>query len=268
VSPASTLESVLAPLREHPKRTALLFDIDGVLAPIVRDAGDAAVPPRSQRSLLALAGVYGLVACVTGRQASDARRVVGLGMLAYVGSHGVERLPAGSTRPVLDPAVGEWAGRVQALGRELDTPEVRTLGIRREDKGPVVAFHWRGARDEAAAAAAIDELAVQVEAAGLHVHRGRKVMEVRPPVPMEKGRGVRALLADVDVDRALYAGDDVTDLDAFRALTELRDEGELEAVVRIAVRSDEGPSELVEQADSVVEEGDGVPDLLDALLPG
>jgi trehalose 6-phosphate phosphatase len=268
VAPASTLESVIAPLREEPSRAALLFDIDGVLAPIVRDAGDAAVPPASQRLLVQLAAAYGLVACVTGRQASDARRVVGLGMLAYVGSHGVERLPAGSTRPELDPVVAAWADRVQALGRELDTPQLRTLGVRREDKGPVVAFHWRGARDEDAAESAIGALVERVEAAGLHVHRGRKVMELRPPVEMEKGRGVRSLLEGLDVDRALYAGDDVTDLDAFRALTELRDAGALETVVRIAVRSDEGPTELVEQADGVVAERDGVTELLEALLPG
>ena len=267
MSPASTIESVIAPLREEPTRTALIFDIDGVLAPIVRDADDAAVPPSSQRRLVRLASAYGLVACVTGRQASDARRIVGLGMLAYVGSHGVERLPVGSTRPKLDPAVAAWADRVQALGRELDTPQLRTLGVRREDKGPVVAFHWRGARDERAAERAIDELVDEVEAAGMHVHRGRKVMELRPPVAMEKGRGVRSLLADVDVDFALYAGDDVTDLDAFRALTELRDAGELEGIVRIAVRSDEGPGELVEQADGTVAEGDGVAHLLEALLP-
>jgi trehalose 6-phosphate phosphatase len=204
---------------------------------------------------------------VTGRQASDARRLVGLGMLGYVGSHGVERLRPGSTAPDLDAEVAAWAGRVQDLGRELDTPELRTLGVRREDKGPVVALHWRGARDEAAAEEALDAVAERIEAAGLHVHRGRKVMELRPPVPMEKGRGVRALLADADVDRALYAGDDVTDLDAFRALAELRDEGALTAIVRVGVRSDEGPAELAEQADVVVDGEDGVPVLLESLLP-
>ena len=90
--------------------------------------------------------------------------------------------------------------------------------MRIEDKGPIVAFHWRGAPDEEAARAAIDAIAAHAEAAGLRTHWGRKVLEVRPPVRIDKGAGIASFLADTDVDAALYVGDDTTDLDAFRAL--------------------------------------------------
>ena len=125
--------------------------------------------------------------------------------------------------------------------------------MRTEDKGAIVAWHWRGAPDEEAAHAAVKRIAEQASEAGLEPHWGRKVLEVRPPVRVDKGGAVRELLRDVDVDAALYAGDDTTDLDAFRALTELVEAGRLKAAVRVGVRSDEGPPAIAEEADVVVD---------------
>ena len=50
--------------------------------------------------------------------------------------------------------------------------------------------HWRGAPDEEAARAAIDAIAARAESAGLRTHWGRKVLEVRPPVRIDKGAGI------------------------------------------------------------------------------
>ena len=44
VSAAATITEAIAPLRADPERAAVLLDIDGVLAPIVRHADDAHVP--------------------------------------------------------------------------------------------------------------------------------------------------------------------------------------------------------------------------------
>src|SRR5271166_505600 len=95
----------LAPLRESPARAAIFFDIDGTLAPIVEQPADAAVPERTRQLLSALARRYGAVACVSGRRASEARAMVGVGTISYLGSHGAELLPAGSAEAVLDPAL-------------------------------------------------------------------------------------------------------------------------------------------------------------------
>lgn len=265
---APPLADALAPLRDHPRRAALLLDVDGVLAPIVRQADAASVPAATRALLTELSRAYAVVACVTGRRASDARRLVGIGTIDYVGTHGTELLRAGWTDPVLDPDVADWGDRVAAFGRGADTPDARTLGVRREDKGAISAFHWRGAADEAAARSAVEAIAAQAEGAGLHTHWGRKVLEVRPPIRLDKGVGVVSLLADRDVDAALYAGDDATDLDAFRALAELRAEGRLRHVLRVGVVSDEGPAAIAEQADVTVKGPEGVADLLAALRPG
>ena len=50
-----------------------------------------------------------------------------------------------------------------------------------------------GARDEDAARAAIDAIAERAEAAGLRTHWGRKVLEVRPPIKIDKGAGIKQL---------------------------------------------------------------------------
>ncbi len=116
-------------------------------------------------------------------------------------------------------------------------------------------------------------IAELAEDEGFAVHWGRMVLEVRPPVALDKGLGVSALLQSA-VDReggapiksALYVGDDSTDIDAFRALRALVDAGTLQLAVRVAVGSEETPPELVEQADLTIEGQTGVRGLLQALL--
>jgi trehalose 6-phosphate phosphatase len=263
---SSSLTEALAPLRAQPRRAAILFDIDGTLAPIVDIAADATVPEPTRKLLIELSRRYGVVACVSGRRASEARAMVSIGTIAYLGSHGAEMLRAGWAEAQLDPSLEDWARRIHEFGREADTSDLRRRRVRLEDKGAIVAFHWRGAPDEEAARSAIDAVASRAEAAGLRTHWGRKVLEVRPPVRIDKGAGIASLLADVDVDAAVYVGDDMTDIDAFRMLGQLVDEGKLQTAVRVGVRSEDGPAEISEEADVVVEGTAGVQELLRMLI--
>jgi trehalose 6-phosphate phosphatase len=256
----------VAPLRSDPARAAVLLDIDGTLAPIVRHAEDAHVPEKTRTALIAVARRYGVVACISGRTATDARRVVSIGSIAYVGNHGGELLRPGASQAEVEPEFAHWSRRVQEFAGKVDTDELTRLRVRFEDKGPIVAWHWRGAPDEEAARAAVDRIAAAAEKAGFRTHWGRKVLEVRPPVQVDKGGAVQRLLREVDVDAVLYAGDDVTDLDAFRAITRLAESGRVKSALRVGVRSDEGPPEIVREADLVVDGGDGVRALLTALL--
>ncbi len=113
-SDAATLEELLLPLREAPERSAVLLDVDGVLAPIVQQPDDAHMPETTRRPLIEVARRYGTVACVSGRRASDARRIVSLGSIAYLGSHGSEVLRPGAIAPELDRELQAWTRRVQA----------------------------------------------------------------------------------------------------------------------------------------------------------
>jgi trehalose 6-phosphate phosphatase len=263
-----SLDDALAPLRADPSRAAVLLDVDGTLAPIVRHADDAHVPEPTRTQLIAVAKAYGFVACVSGRRAATARRIVSLGSITYVGNHGTEVLRGGATGVEVDEAVAEWAPRVRAFAqsRFAESDELRRLRVRGEDKEVIAAFHWRGAPDEEAAEAAVRALADRAQDEGFAVHWGRKVLEVRPPVAMDKGRGITRLLRDAGMAVGLYAGDDATDLDAFRGLRELVSDGVLQAAVCVGVRSEETPAELEAQADVLVEGPAGVRRLLEALV--
>jgi trehalose 6-phosphate phosphatase len=245
-----------------PSRSALFFDVDGTLAPIVQRAQDAAVPKETSLLLARLSRRYARVACISGRAAADVRRLVGVGGIEYSGLHGAELLEPDSSEARVMPDFARFLAEVQGFARERDTPEVRALRVRIEDKGPIVSFHWRGAPDEEAAHALVQRIASQAVSEGLWTHWGRKVLEVRPPVPIGKDRAVRELLERAPVGAALYAGDDVTDLDAFTVLMEMVQAGELDDAVTVGVRSDEGPPEIVEQARLVV---DGIPGMQQVL---
>src|SRR5215216_6296591 len=262
----ATLEELLRPLKQDPERSAVLLDVDGVLAPIVQHADEAHMPETTRRPLIEVARRYGTVACVSGRRASDARRIVSLGSIAYLGNHGSEVLRPGAIAPELDRELQAWTRRVQGFMREAYGDELKRLRVRLEDKEAIAALHWRGVPDEEGAEQAIRAVAQRAEGAGYKTHWGRKVLEIRPPVRIDKGAGIVALLRDTELAAAVYVGDDMTDLDAFRGLGELVEMGRLETAVRIGVRSDEGPEALQEEADAMVDGTDGVRELLRALL--
>ncbi len=244
----------------------MLLDIDGTLAPIVRHAADAHVPEATRSLLIEISRRYRLVGCVSGRRAAVARQIVSIGAITYVGNHGAEVLAAGSTQAVVDPRVAEWRGRVSRFAASVDTPDLQRLRVRSEDKDTIAGFHWRGAPDEEAAHAAVAAIAERAEAEGFAVHWGRKVLEVRPPVALDKGVGVTALLGDAPVQAAVYVGDDSTDLDAFHALRACVEEGRLQTAICVAVSSEETPEDLAREADLILDGPGGVRELLEALL--
>ena len=220
----------LAPLREAPEATALLFDVDGTLAPIAATPNLARVPDETKVELARLSDSYLLVACISGRPGAEAAAMVGVEDIRYVGNHGLE----------LDERAPELAGRIASF-RD-------AVGLPVEDKGLSLSYHYRSAEDEKEARAELEAVAERARAEGLDPRWGRKVLEIRPSVEADKGTAVVSLLDGVRARLALYAGDDTTDLDAFAGLARAG----LEHFVRVAVESDEGPNELVAAADLVV----------------
>jgi trehalose 6-phosphate phosphatase len=221
--------SAVERLSEAPERAAIFLDVDGTLAPIVPRPEDARVPDEARAEVARLADRYALVACVSGRTGEDARRLVGVAGVRYVGAHGLE----------LAPDADRWRDEIHSFAATVDWPV--------EDKGLTVSFHYRQAEDESAALEYLEEVAEQARRAGLIPRFGRKVLEIRPPVHADKGTAVQQMLDETGLRRALYAGDDSTDADGFRALDGL------DVGVRVAVSSDEAPSELIRLANIVVD---------------
>ncbi len=222
--------SLLARIAEDPARAAILLDVDGVLAPIVDVPHEAVVPKETRREVARLNERYALVACISGRSGADARRIVGLDQLVYVGEHGLE----------LEPEAAEWSDRLHAFAATVDWDDI-------ERKPLTVTFHYRRTENETDALAMLEAVAARARHEGLVPRFGRKVLELRPPIGAHKGTAVAHLLGERGLERALYAGDDTTDLDAFNALQGL------ELGVRVAVASAEGPAELRETADILVD---------------
>ncbi|HEX5468564.1 MAG TPA: trehalose-phosphatase [Gaiellaceae bacterium] len=233
----------LAGLREARPETALLFDVDGTLAPIVARPELAVVPQATRAELERLAAAYLLVACISGRAGEEAAALVGVEGIRYVGNHGLE----------LDPRAAGLSGAIAAF-RE-------GIGLPVEDKGLSLSYHYREADDEEAARTTLEAVAERARAEGLEARWGRKVLEIRPRAAANKGTAVSALLAEAGARRGLYAGDDTTDLDAFAALAEAG----LDRFVRVAISSVEGPPELVAAADLVLAGPDELAGLLATL---
>ena len=145
-----------------PARAAVLLDVDGTLAPIVRHADDAHVPEPTR------------VAADRGRQAlrrsspasaAAARRPRGGSSRSARSPTSATTAPsscaAGATSAEVDPDVAAvGAARVRAFADErAGRDELHRLRVRAEDKDVIAAFHWRGAPDEEAAEAAVRDVA-------------------------------------------------------------------------------------------------------------
>ncbi len=223
------------------------------------------MPAEASALLAELSERYGLVGCISGRRAAEAKRLVGVEGIAYAGNHGLELLLPGEDEPRLDPSLKGRENGAAEFVAGLEAGELAEIGLRLEDKGPIQALHWRGADDERAADARAHEIAAAAGRDGLEPRWGRKVLELRPVGGGGKDAAVAALLATDGVRAVTYAGDDRTDLDAFRRLRELHEAGELEAAVCVGVLSAEGPPEIKEESDLTVEGPEGWLEILKTL---
>lgn len=220
-SPARHPQSVVPMARLAGRPLLLMLDVDGTLAPIVRDPALATVPDATRRTLAALAARPDVfVALVSGRSAHDARRVVGVHGVWTVGNHGAEVLsPSGEL--TVDADVSRYAQAIADAAKSLAPIVDEIPGAVLEDKTWTLSIHYRNADADA-----IPRLRAAVEAiaAGrnLRMTDGKKIFEVRPPVRTDKGTAVARLAGQLGAHgptaSLLFAGDDVTDEDAFRIL--------------------------------------------------
>jgi trehalose-phosphatase len=221
---ASALEEMDAIMaRLAGRRLALFLDYDGTLTPIVRRPEDAVLSESMRTLLRELAGRV-TVAIVSGRDLADVQKMVGLDSLYYAGSHGFDAAGPGGMRmqqeeaqhhlPELDAAEGE----LRDLAAEVD-------GAWIERKRFAIAVHYRETAEEdvAAVEAAVDK--VMDARPRLRKKGGKKIFELQPDVPWDKGRAVRWLLEQLELATPdvlpVYIGDDVTDEDAFVALADV-----------------------------------------------
>jgi trehalose 6-phosphate phosphatase len=231
-------------LAADPGRSGLVLDFDGVLAPIVADPTTSALPDRVAASLERLAGRLGLVAIISGRPVTFLVERVGLAGVPLLGSYGMVESWDGVRQ--IAPEAQEWLAPVREAGRTLRELLVGSPGIRVEEKSVSVAVHWRQAPDHVAAADLVRRATARVsEETGLRLEPGKLVEELRPPINVDKGSAISALLAaHGDLTAFAYAGDDLGDIPALRAA---RDAGGYALVIDHGAETDPRLLELADE---------------------
>ncbi|MFI5047944.1 MAG: trehalose-phosphatase [Acidimicrobiia bacterium] len=249
--------AALEPLAERPRRAAFLVDFDGSLAPIVDDPSAARPLPSAVAALALLVPHLACVAVVSGRPVAFLADHLDVPGLSLVGLYGLERVTDGDLWR--DPRALPYVPAIAAAADEL---AARLPDLLVERKGDLaVTVHWRRApsRADDAITAALDVSAAHGLEAPM---RGRLSMELRPPVPVDKGSVTAELVSGLHA--AAFAGDDAGDVPAFAELARLHRGGDLGAGVSIGVRSAEAPDAVL-RADVVVEGPAGLAALVAAL---
>ncbi|WP_213452714.1 trehalose-phosphatase [Rhizomonospora bruguierae] len=197
---------------DRPDRCALFFDFDGTLAPVQDDPTAVFPVPGVTEALSALARVVGRVAIVSARPVEFLRdRFPGMPDVDLYGLYGLERSHGGGVTET-DPTALAWEPTMAELAdlARAELPE----GAGVEYKRLSVALHYRRAphlRD------AVERWGrAQADRLGATAQGGRMVVELKPPVRLDKGTVLHRALNGFDC--AWYFGDDVSDLQAFAAV--------------------------------------------------
>ena len=245
----------------------LLLDIDGTLSPIAPTPEAARLLPGVAALLEQALKQFEVVAAISGRSAADARRMVGVAGLFYIGNHGLERWAPGEKAPSVIPEARRY---LPAIAQALDLAErdlaPRLPGLRVERKGASGALHTRGCiQPQQALATVLAALGPLTERLGLRLTQGKLIAEIRPPLALDKGTAVERLAQAYGLHSALYLGDDTTDIDAFLALRRLREAGSFTGLA-VAVLHEEAPPNLAAEADLTLPSIEAVPAFLAWLL--
>lgn len=249
-----TPDDVRRVLSAAPERTALLFDFDGTLAPIVADPASAAAAPGAVELLDRLAQRYRRVAAVSGRPRSFLASRLGPSV-DLSGLYGLETRFAGVERD--HDEAETWRQVIDGVVEDAALPD----GVNLEAKGLSITVHFR---QQPSAEPAVQRWADSVATrTGLEVRPAKASVELHPPLAVDKGSSVRELAEGSST--IVYCGDDVGDLPAFAALDDLATEGC--ETVRIVVAGDELPDAVAEVADLVVPDPIALVELFAPLAP-
>lgn len=242
----------------------LVFDIDGTLSPIAATPGEARLYP-GVAELLEQAKQHAHVAIITGRAIEDGARMVNIEGLTYVGTHGVERadgLPPYTPIQVIPEAM-EY---VSAGNYLLDLAEQEHFpGVFVARKSVGGSIHYRLAPDpEQARQSILALLEEPAQRVHMQLSEGKRVVEVRIPLNINKGHALRSFTQRYKLQGVLFAGDDRTDIDALLEIEHLRLEGV--KTLGVAVQHSDTLAELLAHADIVVQEVEGMVELLHTIV--
>ena len=240
----SNLEQVEKVVLTHP--FGLIFDVDGTIAEIALTAEAVKVTPGCRKHLRSLVKRLPLVAAISGRLTNVLRRLVGVDGVVYNGNHGLERWVKGKVE--VRPEAQAYVEKIAAVIKELG-PVLQPLGVKFEDKGAGLVFHYRTLpHREKVRETILKEISRSPAAQPFKVDQARTVVELRPPLKVSKGSVVRELIEGYHLKAAVYMGDDVADIDAFDTIRALSCGTEFHGLA-LGVIGEETSPEVAERAD-------------------
>ncbi|MEL6891241.1 MAG: trehalose-phosphatase [Actinomycetota bacterium] len=249
VTPPSALAATIEQL---PRPRLLVFDCDGVLAPIVEHADDAVLRPGVREALARLAlREETRLAVLSGRSLAGLAQFDFPSSVDVVGSYGSER--RGHEGEDLDD---DRAVLLAEIGKIAAATATAADGAWVEHKPASVVLHVRGA-DPDAGAVALRRIRDEAERLhGVFVHEGKAVVELAVH-SSDKGAAIAMLIDDHAPAAVVYLGDDEPDEAAFRIVEQGPTAG-------IAVRVGPAPTTV---ASRLLADTDAVLELLEFLAP-
>jgi trehalose-phosphatase len=202
-------------------RHILFLDYDGTLTPIVSKPS-LAVLSKSRRAVLKKISKRLLTAVISGRMLSDLKKRVGITGLYFAGNHGFEI--QGPKISLTHPKALQAKPLIRQIKFKLQKNLKGIKGIIVEDKILTLSLHYRMARAKdfkRIKKIFSDTTKPFLKTKKIKITYGKKVFEVRPNIPWNKGHAVLWFLRKLAKGKKLipiYIGDDLTDEDAFLAL--------------------------------------------------
>lgn len=222
-------------------KTAIVTDIDGTISEIAPTPEKALVTKAMQNMLVKLKEKFSMVAVISGKSALNAREMVGVEGLLYVGNHGMEFLKDGKLSK--HPDVEKYIPVIKKTGQKLKNGDISSMkGLIFEDKGICYTIHYRLSNpSDNPREKILKTLHGDPECKKLNISEGRQLVELKPPISCDKGTILHDIIEEYGLEKIIYLGDDITDLDAFDKLKQMQNEGKIRGS-SILVLSSEIPS--------------------------
>lgn len=200
---------------------------------------------------------FSMVAVISGRSALDARNMLKIEGILYIGNHGMEFLENNQIfRP---PEVEEYLSQIKRISSKIKSGNLSKIaGVKFENKDVCFSIHYRLCKSpEKTRETILSSLNQEKDCNNLKISEGRKLVEIKPPLEYDKGTVLDYIIKKNELSKIIYLGDDITDVDAFDKLKELKKLKKVDSAT-ILVFSAEIPAYVKENADFFVKSVDEV----------
>jgi trehalose 6-phosphate phosphatase len=233
----------------------LITDVDGTISETAPTPPQAKITPLCRQYLSILCQHLSLVAAISGRPAVEVKSMLKIDGMVYIGNHGMERWAEGHSEFTRD--MQDYPEVIKAVIKEL-TPLLSIEGIIIENKGITATIHYRLCREPQSVEKQILKALKNLPLARrLRIISDRMVIDLLPPLEVNKGTATLDLIQGYNLQGGIYLGDDLTDIDAFRAVHSTSQNPDFQGFA-IGITSQEMPEGLVTESDFTL---DGVSDV-------